>query len=352
MKGLVARLAGYCQFRRNRRVTGTRSRLGLTFAFLIFLLAVPAFACNIPVFRYALERWRTDKLELMVFTSGKLTNDQSQKIAKLEKQSVAAGGSANIEIRQIDTRKLDNVDADLWQSLQSADSKVAAPYVVVRGSHMKGPFYCWQGHADSANFDRLVDSPVRAQLAKKLLNGNSIVWLVIKSKREQANKELLAMLDEQIKALANKIELPEGIGLPGSELFSEVPLLLNYSVLEIDRDAEEESFLLGIAEGFQPEAFEEGEPLVMPVFGRGRALEVIPADQMTSALVRDLTQFLCAACSCQVKEQNPGFDLLLNVDWDTELFGEDGDQPPESAEGLGQKRDKVYLQIPPGRKPK
>ena len=29
--------------------------------------------------------------------------------------------------------------------------------------------------------------------------------------------------------------------------------------------------------------------------------------------------FLLGACSCQVKRMNPGWDLLLNVDWDGAL---------------------------------
>lgn len=108
--------------------------------------------------------------------------------------------------------------------------------------------------------------------------------------------------------------------------------------------------MLSLFEGFQPEAFAAGLPLIVPVFGRGRALEVIPAKQLSESLVTDLTQFLCAACSCQVKEQNPGFDLLLDVDWELNLFGEGGEQPPAaSADGLGQQRNPVLLSIPPGR---
>jgi len=60
------------------------------------------------------------------------------------------------------------------------------------------------------------------------------------------------------------------------------------------------------------------------MFGRGRALEVILANVAKPTLNEDLTSFLSGACSCQVKEQNPGFDLLLSVNWDGELHGEGG----------------------------
>jgi hypothetical protein len=83
-----------------------------------------------------------------------------------------------------------------------------------------------------------------------------------------------------------------------------------------------------------PEAYEKGEPILVPIFGRGRALEVIPASRVDEGLIGDLTAFLCGACSCQVKERNPGFDLLMVADWQQQLFG-DRPLPPPPDTGLG-----------------
>ncbi|MCA9031320.1 MAG: hypothetical protein KDA66_10950, partial [Planctomycetaceae bacterium] len=60
-----------------------------------------------------------------------------------------------------------------------------------------------------------------------------------------------------------------------------------------------------------------------------RALEVIPANRLTPPLVNDLCYYLSGACSCQVKEQNPGFDLLTSTNWETALF-EEGVLPPDT----------------------
>jgi hypothetical protein len=71
---------------------------------------------------------------------------------------------------------------------------------------------------------------------------------------------------------------------------------------------------------------------------------------LNADLIRELTEFLCGACSCQVKEQNPGFDLLLTTDWNRALFGEDAEGPPEEAtNGSVQKRTPELIPIPPGR---
>lgn len=153
-------------------------------------------------------------------------------------------------------------------------------------------------------------------------------------------------MKKEFVALEKKVPMPEGIGLPGSELFSDVPLLLKFSLLEIDATDPKEAFLVKFLTGIQSDAFADGEPLLVPVFGRGRALEVIPASDLTSSLIEDLTMFLSGACSCQVKERNPGFDLLIAADWDKELFGEDGEVPPDAPERQQTGGKPVLVPIP------
>jgi hypothetical protein len=55
------------------------------------------------------------------------------------------------------------------------------------------------------------------------------------------------------------------------------------------------------------------------VFGLGRALLPLIGAGITQKNIYDAASFLAGPCSCEVKEQNPGFDLLLNADWDTLL---------------------------------
>jgi hypothetical protein len=61
------------------------------------------------------------------------------------------------------------------------------------------------------------------------------------------------------------------------------------------------------------------EPWVAAVFGRGRVLGAWPAHGFGDAQIEEVCLFLLGACSCQVKNLNPGWDLLLRVDWDEEL---------------------------------
>ncbi len=316
----------------------------------MLLLAIPTWACNIPVFRYALERWRSDQLKLVIFHSEPLNEDEAAQIQSLQAFSASKGGNTNFELEVVDVaeQKTDE-QARLWEGLDAAlkERVGTGAIAALQGRHIRGLYSPWQGRLLQTK--TLVSSPVRKEIASRLVRGDAIVWCVLAGPDQEATDQLVAQLEMQTRSLAQELELPEGIGLPGSELFAEVPLLLQFSVLKIQRDAPDEQLLLRLFKGFQPEAFDRGEPLIVPVFGRGRALEVIPSSTMGPRLFEDLTRFLCAACSCQVKEQNPGFDLLIDMNWDDALFGAEGERPPPTEEGLGQQKQPRLLTIPPGR---
>ena len=50
-----------------------RTFRGVVPAFLALFAASTVWACSIPVFRYALERWQPDNYEVSIFQSGSLT---------------------------------------------------------------------------------------------------------------------------------------------------------------------------------------------------------------------------------------------------------------------------------------
>lgn len=326
---------------------------GLQFAVALFVCTAVAVACNIPVFRFALERWKPDSCEVIVFHDQPLTTDDEAVIAELETASLAKGGVSNLNIIRCDLRTSEDQELDsLWLTTKEKAS-AQLPFVVARS--LKGQnktINHWHGTLPQVKSSGMLASPARMELTKRLQNSDAIVWLVLKSSSDDAqNKTVVELLRKQCKELPNRVELPEGIGLPGSELFSEMPLLIQFSVLEIDRSDPKEQYLVQQLSGFQSQAVAADEPLVVPIFGRGRALEVIPASQLNEDLVFELTEFLCGACSCQVKEQNPGFDLLLSTNWNVALFGEDAEGPPPgAAAGNGQKKTAELVPIPSGRK--
>ena len=318
-------------------------------AFVVVLSATIAIACNIPVFRYALERWRPDCCQVIVFHDGNLSDAQEQQLQTLERETADKGGSANAEITRshISTEK-DHKRKELWATLRT-QPQVTLPYIVIRTSLGSGDMVNhWSGTLEDSPKANLFHSPIRRELSRRLLSGDSVVWLLLKSNDPVKNRAASDLLTVEFDRLSKKLELPDGIGMPGSELYSEVPLFLKFTVLEMDPKDPQEQLLISLMTGF--EAGEKDEPLVAPVFGRGRALEVIPAKQLNAGLIEDLTMFLCGACSCQVKERNPGFDLLLSTHWNRELFGEDGETPPTVTTLERTPLSPSLLTIPPGRR--
>lgn len=306
-------------------------------------------ACNVPVFRYALERWKPDVCEVIVFHDAELSAQQEKGLADLQSAAKGAERSANVEIvRSGVGRDTNKLNSDLWLTLKSLPH-VTLPYIVVRTTVSdKRSVNGWHGALSQFQSSTLLDSPVRRELSKRLLAGDSVVWLILKGADAERTAAVKKLLSVELQKLSKTIDFPEGLGLPGSELYAEIPLLMKFTILEIDPNDPAEQFLVKLFTGFQPESAAAGEPLLVPVFGRGRALEVIPADRLDAPLVGDLTRYLCGACSCQVKERNPGFDLLLSTPWDRELFGEDGQLPPPAKE-FDPAQAPVLLTIPPGK---
>ncbi len=331
-----------------------RRWLCLVLATIAFSTSV-ATACNIPVFRFALERWRQDAYEITVETDGEISPADAEFLKQLKLASQAAGGAQfavggghSEEPRSTLTHGNFVLLHKMSDSPEGAKAKPSRITVTGTVGPRRVEFY--SGTFEQARRDALLSSPVRDELTRRLLAGHAVVWLLVRSADAERSDEIRERLTETFAELERQIKLPDGIGLPGSELHSEVPLVVKFSVVEIDPSDSRESFFAGSLIGFREQSHRDGQPLLIPVFGRGRALEVIPADDVTDALVKDVSLFLSGACSCQVKEQNPGFDLLLSIDWDAKLFGDRGLRPPPAMSSGRPDDPPVYLTIPPGKR--
>ncbi|OYP36330.1 hypothetical protein [Rhodopirellula sp. MGV] len=338
------------QLNHRRSVRWATNRVAIVAIALIGNFVSSASACNIPVFRYALERWQPDNVEIIVFGAGGHTDASASPLQRLQQLSQGPNASLNAKIVQLDpSDSLPQPYAGVWAKVK--DDVTELPYVVVQTKVGQGRVATHlQGSLGEIDLNRVIESPARNELQQRLLAGHSIVWLMIRSKDAAKNALAKDMLEKAFKTLESEVEIPEGVGLPGSELYADVPLVVRFSILEIDPDDEQEQFLLDLLTGIRSDATGQSEPLLVPVFGRGRALEVLAADQTTPTMIQELTKFLAGACSCQVKEQNPGFDLMIRCDWEGELFGGFENRPPDRSAEEGLNRQPTLVPIPPGRK--
>ena len=83
-----------------------------------------------------------------------------------------------------------------------------------------------------------------------------------------------------------------------------------------------EDVLRGMLLKVVPGLLEKRErPLAFPLFGRGRILAPLAGDEIRHESITAIARYLCGPCACQVKAQNPGVDMLLDVDWEAKLAG-------------------------------
>ncbi len=83
------------------------SILAFPAAVLFVLLATlqPITACQVPVFRYALEHWDPDMLQVVVLHQGSLSDSQQQLVTRMEEANTEATEPVNLRLSLIDTNE-------------------------------------------------------------------------------------------------------------------------------------------------------------------------------------------------------------------------------------------------------
>jgi hypothetical protein len=284
---------------------------------LLLHVSPPVAACTIPVFRYALEHWSPSAYDIVVFHHGDFSKDELAMLRSIGKRS------ANAEIRDVDLAgKVDDDDQELWKAQEKTGE---LPWVIVRypESEAQSPL-AWSGHLSREGLLAALESPARKELAKRLMAGESCVWIVLGSADKEADDRIAKTLATEVKRLETTLTLPE-IAADGPQIKSSLPLKLKFSVLRIARDDPRETAFVRMLRVAEPELAESEETLVIPVIGRGRAVSALAGSRVDGERIGAFAEFVSGQCSCEVKYLNPGIDLLMTANWDA-IF-EDGHDP-------------------------
>ncbi len=314
----------------------------LSFPRIALFLALThiAAACDVPVFRYALERWESDPFPLVVFQHGPLNPALEQKLRALEPVPDERKPHANWKVTSVDVDKpLPALWSGLWQSLPHDAMPCAA---VCTPEWRKGDPALWSGALDDKAIKLLTLSPKRQEMVAHLLKGTAVVWLVVETQDQAASEKLIKLLNEQSARLLGEITIAAGGGRGSPDVRSPLPIEVSFAMVRVKHDDPAEQVLLRLLTNGEPVK----EPMLYPVFGRARALAAMKASAVDPDLVEETARFICGACSCQVKAQNPGFDLLLQADWDS-IFGDQEPPPPETQP---RRPTPIYVPIPQGKK--
>jgi len=301
---------------------------GQLFVAALLLGPVVALACNVPVFRYALERWPAEPYEVVLFHRGALSEADQAVVDALKATGQEGKSLANLTLSTIDlAAKPDAAREPLW----SRQTHAVLPWLLVRApkSEATAP-PAWAGRLDRETVSSLVDSPARREIARRLLTGDSAVWLLLESGHPRADEAAWAMLVTELKKSEKEIQLPEPAP-DDPQMRSGLPLRVAFSVLRMSRREPAEAVFLALLAREAPQVATNASPIVIPILGRGRALAALFGPQLRPDIIADVCSFVAGPCSCEVKEMNPGFDLLMAADWEALVEGrvvKDPELPP------------------------
>ena len=295
-----------------------------------FSWVVSAQACTIPMYRYALERWDTDFYRVVFFYENELPKGISETLNPLVNASVAIYGEvptdvnvepqdvkANMSLRFVDlANDPDPQMLELWQTQNHPE----LPWVVIRFPRSAGlQHVLWRGPLDALKTDTLVESPARSEIVQHLLQGQTAVWALLETGDKEKDERALQQLTKGLERAQVELKLPELDEQDEEEWLSgkdKIPLKIDFHIVQVARSNAQEIPLITMLIKSYPEMMKQlREPMAFPIFGRGRTLMGLAGDDISKTAIMNMCRFLVDSCQCQVKEENPGVDLLLTADW-------------------------------------
>ena len=134
-------------------------------------------------------------------------------------------------------------------------------------------------------------------------------------------KKIAKKVEGILKEMTKELKLPheeleEGEELDEAAMQYDKDVKIKFSILRVSRKDLKEKRFLEFLLNCEKDLPGKKTPIIMPVFGRGRALFAYLEAGITKENILDAGKYLTGPCSCEVKAQNPGFDLLMSVKWD------------------------------------
>ena len=312
----------------NRHFSKTHLPIKALAVCLLLAIAPLAYACSVPVFRYALEHWQPDPYQVLILSKGPLSDDDQALAAKLDSTEEGSISYANITVSRVDVLQ-DEKASELTELLgENFQASFESPEIVLLypQSSQSGPV-AWRGPLTSENVDALISSPARQQISDWILDGESAVWVLVGVGDAEKDKQVEETLRSQLAILEKELELEDLEIIEAEAQFgkdTKVELRLGLKLLVLDRNDPQEKIFAATLLRSEYDLEEIGEPFAIPVFGRGRAHLALVGGGINPENIKDSCSFLIGDCSCEVKRLNPGVDLLFALDWDDLVVGSAG----------------------------
>jgi len=307
---------------------------------LVLLSGSPGQACTTPVYRYAMYNWAPAPYFVFYFHRGEPPAEDEQINQMITELAETPPAVANVRFEAVDVSKddlhrLPEPVAEAWRSHVGPEAEQAEPVYLV--------FTSWGaklhvGRLDAETVRAMVSSPVRTRVGELLQGGCAAVMAFLPGS-DAAENERAEKVAREVIALAESGQIPVESGFidaalpqqfPPSESAGEQPSgdaqeetagaapasELKVDLVKLARYDAAETWLVRSLAAMEPDLQKLAEqPMIFFCYGRGRAMPPYVGKGITAENLTGEIQFLASACSCLVKEQNPGVDLLMQWDW-------------------------------------
>jgi hypothetical protein len=141
----------------------------------------------------------------------------------------------------------------------------------------------------------IADSPVRDLVASEIMKGKLCVMLYLRSGNKEKDEKGIATLRKSVAASPFSAIIP---------------------VVELERSDLTEKHLVSMLLNVESDLKILKEPMLFGVFGRFKALEPLVGNGITEENISYMIEFLTADCSCLIKDDLPGTDILYKGKWE------------------------------------
>jgi hypothetical protein len=141
----------------------------------------------------------------------------------------------------------------------------------------------------------LTYSPLREKIAKELMAGKLCVMLYLKTGIPEIDEERKQIIKQTIE----------------TSPFSKI-----ITLIELCRNDKNENHFVTLLLNVEDDLKYINEPMLFGIFGRFKALEPLVSKGITEENVNLMINFLTADCSCLIKDDLPGTDILYTNNWE------------------------------------
>ncbi|MDO9339522.1 MAG: hypothetical protein Q7T72_03235 [Bacteroidales bacterium] len=190
------------------------------------------------------------------------------------------------------------------QNLTIADRIKTAniQFKTVTRQDIKEPYYglyyedrLFSRYNNPDEFRNLTTSPLREKIAAELMAGKLCVMVYLMTDDKEKDEKGLQALK---KAL-------------GASPFGKI-----ITVFELSRNSKEEALFASLLLNVEDDLKGIQEPMLFGVFGRFKALEPLLGRGISEENINLMIDYLTAECSCLIKDDLPGTDILFTDKWD------------------------------------